>query len=127
MFETKTTWEDTGHDCAHCGGEVLKRIDSLPNGTTDVLFQCRNCGCQWAMDRTWLRVGNGRSCQKAHDQETNPTGYYSRRLMIGVGIVFLVVVARLGGIGALRYLLPLAALGLVAWWVIRLGKEFEWW
>lgn len=79
------------------------------------------------MDRTWLRVGNGRSCQKAHDQETNPTGYYSRRLMIGVGIVFLVVVARLGGIGALRYLLPLAALGLVAWWVIRLGKEFEWW
>ncbi|MCP4423541.1 MAG: hypothetical protein GY803_03520 [Chloroflexi bacterium] len=127
MFETKTTWQDSGHDCEHCGGEVLKRTDGLPNGVIDVFLQCRDCGCQWAEDGEWLRVGNGRSCQTAHRQQTNPAGWASRRLFIALGVLLLLVIARLGGMGALRYLLPLAIAGLVAWTVMRLGREFEWW
>ncbi len=127
MLETKTSWEDSGHDCDHCGGEVLRRTDYLPNGLTDVSLQCRNCGCQWAPDGTWLRVGNGRSCPTAHQQQTDSPGWLSRRLFVGLGIILLIMMARLGGIGFLRYLLPLAVLGLVIWTVLRLGREYHWW
>ncbi len=127
MFETKTTWEDSGHDCEHCGGEVLRRVDTLPGGSVETLFQCRDCGCQWSEDGKWVRVGDGRFCQSAHRRQTGLTGSYSRRLFIALGVLLLLLAARLGGIGALRFLLPLALLGAVVWTIFQLGRAYHWW
>lgn len=133
MLETKTIWDDSGHDCKHCGGEVLRRTDYLLNGLTDISLQCRECGCQWTLEGEWLRVGNGRSCRTAHHQQSNPMNLpgplnqLSRRFWVGAGIVLLILMARWGGIGFLRYLLPLVVLGFVAWTLVRFGKEYHWW
>jgi hypothetical protein len=127
MFETKTTWEDSGHDCNHCGGEVLKRTEQLPDGRTAVSLQCRECACQWALDGAWLKVGNGRACRAAHRESEGEPGQASRRLLTILGVGLLLVIARYGGIGLLRYLVPLAVLGAVAWTIHKMGQEFHWW
>ncbi len=127
MFETRTTWEDSGHDCDHCGGEVLRRTEALPNGTMDVSFQCRDCNCRWTVKGKWLQVGNGRSCQTAYRQNKSEGSQYSRRLFMILGVALLLAAARFGGIGALRYLLPLAVIGLIVWTALRLGREYHLW
>ncbi len=127
MFETKTTWEDSGHDCNHCGGEVLKRTEEMPDGSTAVSLQCRECACQWALDGTWLKVGNGRACRAAHRESEREPGQISRRLLTILVVGLLLVLARFGGIGLLRYFIPLAILGAVAWTIHKVGREYHWW
>jgi hypothetical protein len=127
MFETKTIWQDSGHDCNHCGGEVLQRTEELPDGTTAVSLQCRECACQWSLDGEWLKVGHGRACRAAYRRSKGEPGQLSRRLLIILGVVLLLAVARMGGIGALRYLLPLAILGVIAWTIHKVGREHHLW
>jgi hypothetical protein len=127
MFETKTTWEDSGHDCSHCGGEVLKRTEQMPDGTTAVSLQCRECGCQWSLDGEWLKVGNGRACQAAHRENKGEPRQLSRRLTNVAIVLLLLAIARFGGIGALRYLIPLAVLAAIGWTIHKVGREFQWW
>jgi hypothetical protein len=127
MFETTTTWEDSGHDCNHCGGEVLKRTEQMPDGTTAVSLQCRECACQWSLDGAWLKVGNGRACRAAYHEYKGEPGLLSRRLWIILGVILLFVIARLGGFGALRYLIPLLILGAIAWTIHRVGREYHLW
>jgi len=127
MIETKTTWEDSGYDCEHCGGEVLRRTMTLPDGVAEVLFQCRACGCQWLPGGKRVRVGDGRYCQPEREQDTTPHNDISRRLFIWLGVGLLLIVARMGGLAALELLLPLVGLGLLGWTVWRMGREFEWW
>jgi hypothetical protein len=127
MFETKSTWEDSGHDCSHCGGEVLKRTEQMPDGKTAVSLQCRDCSCQWSLDGKWVKVGNGRACQTAHRQSKGEPGQLSRRLLIILGVVLLLAIARFGGIGALRYLIPLAILGAIGWTIYKVGREYHLW
>jgi len=129
MIETRTTWEDSGHDCEHCGGVVWKRTDHLPDGGTEVSFQCRQCSCQWTQAGDWLRVGNGRHCRQAHRQfmHANVEGLWSRRVFIALGVILLLVIVRVGGLGALRFLLPLFLMGFVVWTVVRLLRERKWW
>ena len=127
MFETTTTWEDSGHDCNHCGGEVLQRSAGMPDGTTAVSLQCRECGCQWSLAGEWVKVGNGRACQAAYRKSQGEPGQLSRRLLTILGVTLLLVIARLGGIGALRYLVPLLVLTAVAWTTHKWGREFQWW
>ncbi|MEJ2747332.1 MAG: hypothetical protein P8183_05400 [Anaerolineae bacterium] len=127
MFETKTTWEDSGHDCNHCGGEVLQRTEGMPDGGTAVSLQCRECGCRWSLAGDWLRVGNGRSCRTAYREDNGEPGQLARRSLTILGVVVLLVIARMGGIGALRYLVPLAILGAVAWTIHKVGQEFHLW
>lgn len=127
MFETKTTWEDSGHDCNHCGGEVLKRTEQMPDGRTAVSLQCRECACQWALDGTWLKVGNGRACRAAQRESEGNPGLASRRLLTIFGVGLLLVIARYGGIGLLRYLIPLTILGFVSWTIYKSGRELHLW
>ncbi len=127
MFETKSTWEDSGHDCSHCGGEVLQRTEQLPDGSTAVSLQCRECSCQWSPDGEWLKVGSSRACQTAYRQSKGEPGQISRRLLIILGVVLLLAVARFGGIGALRFLIPLVIVGAIGWTVYRVGREFNLW
>jgi hypothetical protein len=127
MFETKTTWEDSGHDCNHCGGEVLQRTEQMPDGTTAVSLQCRECGCRWSLAGEWLQVGNGRACRAAHREQKGEPGQLSRRLLTILGVVLLLVIARYGGIGLLRYLIPLVILGAVAWTIHKVGREYHLW
>ena len=79
------------------------------------------------MDGKLLKVGNGRACKVAHRESEGEPGQASRRLMTILGVGLLLVLARYGGIGLLRYLIPLAVLGAVAWTVHKVGKEFHWW
>jgi hypothetical protein len=42
-------------------------------------------------------------------------------------VVLLLVIARYGGIGVLRYLIPLLILGAVTWTIHKLGREYHLW
>jgi hypothetical protein len=99
----------------------------MPDGKTAVSLQCRDCSCQWSLDGKWVKVGNGRACQTAHRQSKGEPGQLSRRLLIILGVVLLLAIARFGGIGALRYLIPLAILGAIGWTIYKVGREYHLW
>lgn len=99
----------------------------MPDGTTAVSLQCRECGCRWSLAGDWLRVGNGRACRAAYREYQGEPGLLSRRLLTILGVILLLVIARYGGIGALRYLVPLAILGAIAWTIHKVGREYHLW
>ena len=134
MIETGTSWEDSGFDCDHCGGEIAKRTDHETGQPDQICFQCKQCGCQWDLDGQAIRVGNGPYCQAAQrDRSGTRPGEFllSPRVLIILGILALLLLARFGGFGAifalLRYLPILAILGLAVFYLVRFGREQEWW
>lgn len=74
-----------------------------------------------------MKVGNGRACRAAHREQKEKPGQLSRRLLTILGVVLLLVIARFGGIGLLRYLIPLIVLGAVAWTIHKIGRELHLW
>jgi predicted RNA-binding Zn-ribbon protein involved in translation (DUF1610 family) len=77
MIETSTDWEDSGFDCDHCGGEILKRIDHETGRADQISYQCRECGCQWAIGGDVIRIGEGTYCQaaaRARHKQSEPVG-----------------------------------------------------
>lgn len=134
MIETGTSWEDSGYDCDHCGGEIVKRIDREAGQRDKVCLQCKKCGCQWTPTGAVQRVGSGRHCKRAQREKagTRPTDFLlSPRVLIVLGILLLAAVARFGGFASLfmllRLLLPLGVLALIGYYVVRFGREQEWW
>ena len=65
MIKTSTDWEDSGFDCDHCGGEILKRTDHETGRADFISYQCAKCGCQWAEGGDVLRIGHGAYCRSA--------------------------------------------------------------
>jgi hypothetical protein len=134
MIETDTSWSDSGYDCDHCGGEIAKRIDHETGQPDRICYQCRLCGCQWTQDGKALRVGNGPDCRAAQRERvgTRPIEFFlSPRVLIILGILVLLLLARFGSFAAffalLRFLPVLAILGLIVFYVVRFGREQEWW
>jgi hypothetical protein len=138
MIETETTWKDSGFDCDHCGGEILKRTDHETGQPDRTCFQCRVCGCQWSLDGQVLRVGDGDYC-KAAAREREPEQAFdvgdltdwvnklSKNLWILLAIIAGGVLLRFGGGIVLRYLLPVILLGVGAYLLLRYGRQQSWW
>ena len=133
MVETKTTWNDSGYDCDHCGGQILKRTDSETGRPVRVCYQCQQCGCQWQLDGDVLRIGTMHICRRAQrvqarnqaEEQVNPRQVW---LVIGiVGLVLLGIIFLGGGLVAIRFLIPVTIALFVFWAVYQMGKERMWW
>lgn len=132
MIETETTWNDSGYDCDHCGGQILERTDIETGQPARVCYQCQACGCQWQLDGDVIRVGNRKSCRRA--QRIRATGQAKEqinpnqlRLAVVVSILVLIGIVYFGGLVAIRFLVPVAIAIFVVRAVYQLGKERMWW
>lgn len=131
MIETGTTWDDTGFDCDHCGGRILQRTDR-ESGRADVsCYQCEVCGCQWSLDNKPIRTGYKVACRVAQrareDQNTSEEDNYSKWILVGFVVLAALFLLRFGGGVAVRILLPLIVVGIGAFFLIRYGRQQEWW
>ncbi len=132
MIETKTTWNDSGYDCDHCGGQILERTDIETGQPAQVCYQCQVCGCQWQLDGDVLRVGNLNSCQRAQRiraksqarEQLNPN---QLRLTVAIALLVLLGIVYFGGLWAVRFLIPVAIALFVFRAVYQMGKEHMWW
>ncbi len=132
MIETKTSWNDSGYDCDHCGGQILERTDQETGQSARACYQCEVCGCQWLLDGEVLRVGNMPSCQRAQrvrieSQEKEPIDPTMMWVTVGGGILLLLGTVYFGGLVAIRFLLPLVIVFFVARAIYKMGKERMWW
>ena len=127
MIETKTTWEDSGYDCDHCGGQIFKRTDYEIEQRASVCYQCRRCGCQWSLAGNVLRLGRRPSCRTSWPEDRPSKLPVSTRLLLALGIVLLLALVGLGGLAAIRFLIPVAIAVFVVLALVRLGREHEWW
>lgn len=131
MIETKTTWEDSGYDCDHCGGQIFKRTDYEIGQRESICYQCRHCGCQWSLAGKVLRLGRRRSCRSRRQPgrpESPPIKLpVSTHLLLALGVVLLLALVGLGGLAALRFLIPVAIGVFVFLALVRLGRKHEWW
>lgn len=138
MIETNTTWEDSGFDCEHCGGEILKRTDKETGLPDHICYQCRECGCQWDLEGEIIRIGTGEYCRAAARQNAPEAGFdmgevadwankLSKNLWILLAIIGGVLLLRFGGAIVVRYVLPLILLGIAAYVLVRYGRKQSWW
>ena len=129
MIKTHTEWEDSGYDCDHCGGQVLKRTDYETGQPTRSCYQCEVCGCQWTTDGRILRLGHGRSCRAAQqeriDNSRQSTG--ARTLFIVLGVVAILILTPLRGLLTLHWIVPFVIGTFVILTLIRLGRQQHWW
>ena len=130
MLDTQTDWDDSGFDCDHCGGQILKRTDREEARVVNACFQCEQCGCQWTLEGNVLRVGYGRHCKTAQQSRMNQKDeplIPPIAIFITFGVIALFLVWRFGGMLALRYMLPVAIGIAVVVNVVKFGREREWW
>ena len=130
MIETKTTWKDTGYDCDHCGGPILRRTDVETGQPKRVCYQCKMCGCQWRTNGDVLRIGTGPDCrasQEARMTDTVEKTQLSRRFVIILGVVAFLLIARFGGFAALSVLIPLGLAVVILISLARYAREQGWW
>lgn len=130
MIETKTSWADSGFDCDHCGGRILRRTDQETGQPDRTCLQCEQCGCQWTLGRQPLRVGHRKGCRAAQSRrqlESTPLHNYDRWLLLVVGALFLFALLRFGGGLVIRYLLPILLVGVAVFILLRVGRRQEWW
>jgi hypothetical protein len=131
MIETKTTWQDSGYDCDHCGGRVLERTDSETGQPARVCYQCEVCGCQWTLSGDMLRVGQRRACaDAAKAREDVPVTYTPdrRRWLYWAAVILgLLFLLRFGGFAFIYGLIPLLLVGGTLYLVLQFGKEQQWW
>ena len=137
-IETKTTWKDSGFDCDHCGGEILKRTDHETGRPDRTCFQCRVCGCQWSPDGDILRVGDGTYCKAAAREHADEPALdvgdladwvnkLSKNLWILLAIIAGVILLRFGGAIVMRYLFPIILIAVAAYVLLRYGRTQSWW
>lgn len=136
MIETETTWEDSGYDCDHCGGVILKRIDRESGLPDRVRYQCRECSCQWELDGRLTRAGTGRFCKAVEQAGTGGfdaadvtqwVNLLSRNLWILLAIIAGVFFLRFSGGLVARYLLPALLVGVGVYALVRYGQRQQWW
>ncbi len=130
MIETKTTWKDTGYDCDHCGGQILRRTDIETGQPKRVCYKCKVCGCQWRTNGDVLRIGTGPDCRAAQEDrmaEAADEYQLSRRFVMILAVVAFLLIARFGGIAALRLLIPLGLAVVILIALARFAREKGWW
>ena len=89
MAKRKMTWEDSGFDCDHCGGEILKQAhQSIPE--QQQYYQCSQCGCRWSVGGDMIRVGSGPFCQ--HKGYQRPSLPADKRIWWGIAIVGILLI-----------------------------------
>lgn len=132
-IETSTVWDDTGYDCDHCGGRILKRTDRETGVADRSCFQCEQCGCQWTLENKPLRVGRTPACRAAQRQraaEADPIAPYSRWLLLALGLVVTFGLLRFGGGVIVRLVVPAAVAAatiVAAYLLVRHGRQQGWW
>lgn len=128
MTRRDITWEDSGFDCNHCGGEILKRShQTIPE--KEQYFQCSQCGCRWSVAGDILRVGDGPQCP--HIGYQRPSLMHDKRFWWTLaGLALLLILFRFG-FGAIftlvRYLIPLGILVLIGMAIYWLGRQQGFW
>ena len=130
MIKTSTTWEDTGYDCDHCGGRILKRTDRESGLADRRCFQCEQCSCQWTLEHHPLRVGKTAACrvaQRGRAAQADPIAPYSRWLLIALGAVVVFGLLRFGGAAILRVALPALAVVVAGFLIVQFGRRQDWW
>lgn len=131
-IDLHTAWHDSGYDCTHCGGRILKRVDQETGQPEQVCLQCEMCGCQWTLRGELLRVGSTMQCRRAqrnYEAELNPNKQRPLwlLLLVGGGIVLLLALVLFGGLAAIRFLIPIAIFVFVVTAVYQFGRERLWW
>ncbi len=127
---TSTSWDDSGYDCDHCGGRVLKRTDRETGLRDRVCFQCEGCSCQWTLEHRPLRVGTKSACRAAQRERAaeSETGRpFSMGVVLVLGALVMFFLLRFGGVAVLRVGLPLLALGLAVFVALRYARLRGWW
>ena len=132
MIETETTWKDSGYDCDHCGGQILERTDVETGQPARVCYQCQACGCQWQLNGDIQRIGNLNSCRRtkrarSKAQRQTKINPIQLRLIVLGAVLLLGTIVFLGGLTAIRFLVPIAIAIFVFWTVYQMGKERMWW
>jgi hypothetical protein len=140
MSVNKDAWIDSGQDCDHCGGEMLRLAAKRPLHPNDPYYRCRACGCEWTQRREIVRLGDGRHCYLAKGQRPKPTqsdpADWLARLRETPGwlrvtaVVLLILLAlRFAAFSfmLLRLAIPLAIIGLALFLVHRFGQQQRWW
>lgn len=132
MIEAKSTFKDSGYDCDHCGGCVLIRTDKETGQPLQECYQCELCGCQWEMSGEVLRVGQHSNCSQAQQKreklsESEPLLPFPPIFVIIGFVVVLILLIYVGGLVAIRFLIPITIAVVVVFMVFRLGKEKLWW
>lgn len=132
QIETETTWDDSGYDCRHCGGRILKRTDRETGQPTQICLQCELCGCQWSVNGKLLRVGHTKLCRQAQrEYEAERSAKYpsaiSTRLLFLGGFIVLLLLVYFGGLPAIRFLIPVAIFTFVVVMIFRFGRDRDWW
>ncbi len=132
MIEAKTSFEDSGYDCDHCGGRVLIRTDKETGQPIQKCYQCELCGCQWQFSGAVLRVGQHASCIKAQHKrmsarESESALPFSPIFLIVGLLLFLVILVYFGGLVAIRFFIPIAIAIAVGFALFQFGKEKMWW
>jgi hypothetical protein len=141
MSVEQDAWIDSGSDCDHCGGELLRLAAKRPLLPNDPYYRCRACGCEWTQRQEIVRLGDGPHCHLAQGQRPNPSSPASPPdwlarlketprwlLFVAVGLLLLLAL-RFAAFSfiLLRLLIPLAVIGLVLYLVHRFGQEQRWW
>lgn len=130
-IEVHTSWSDSGYDCDHCGGRILQRTDRETGRPLKICFQCEACGCQWTPEGDVLRVGRAPHCRQAQRQrraiQHQQTAVFPAWLWVVGGGLILLLIIWIGGLMALRFIIPVAIAALVATAVYRFGRERAWW
>lgn len=132
MIDTETIWNDSGYDCDHCGGQILKRTDVETGQPARVCYQCEACGCQWELSGEVRRIGSMNSCRRAQrvrakrQPQTGIDPFKLRLIVVGT-VLFLGAMVFIGGLTAIRFLVPIALAVFVFWTIYQLGKERMWW
>ncbi|MCB8943270.1 MAG: hypothetical protein H6658_05905 [Ardenticatenaceae bacterium] len=131
MTRQDVTWEDSGFDCDHCGGEILKRSHrTIPE--KEQYFQCSQCGCRWSIEGEVLRVGDGPFCQNTgYQRQSLPADKRLWWLAAGVGLL---LAFWFGGTAIfsflftlVRFLIPLGILVLIIMAIYWLGRQQDFW
>lgn len=132
MTRRDIKWEDSGFDCDHCGGEILKRThQTIPE--KEQYFQCSQCGCRWSVGGDIIRVGDSPHCQ--HTGYQRPSLPQDKRIWWAVAAIgFLLLFFRFGGMAILgfgvalvRFLIPLGILVLIGMAIYWLGRQQGFW
>jgi hypothetical protein len=138
MKAKEKVWIDSGYDCDHCGGELLRLKARRPSRPNDAYYRCQRCDCKWTLGGDVVQVGQGAYCHEAqgrrqgnvNPQESNWLEWLwtlPRWVQMVGGVLLLLLLLRFGGLMLFRLLLPVALLALMGYLILRYGQEREWW